>query len=128
MSDALLMVARNLADRPYQIEIECEPGELSPEVPRYTASVREMPYCVAQGFTEEEARNEINSVLIDYILSLLARDIDVPEPEVKPCDNESDYSIHWLSEGDFVYAKETFLEQFASPSRPLRTFIYAQPA
>lgn len=128
MSDALLQKARRLADRPYRIEVEGEPGELSPAVPRFTASVREMPYCVAQGFTEEEARNEISSVLIDYILSLLARDIDVPEPETKPCDNESDYAIHWLSEEDFVYANESFLEQFASPRRPLRTFIYAQPA
>lgn len=128
MSDALLHKARNLADRPYQIEIECEPGELSPEVPRYTASVREMPYCVAQGFTEEEARNEISSVLIDYILSLLARDIDVPEPEIKPGDYESNYSVHWLWEGCFVYASKSFMEQYAAPHKPLRTFMYAHPA
>ncbi len=113
MSDVLLHKARSLADRPYQIDIECEPGELSPKVPRYTASVREMPYCVAQGFTEEEARKEISSVLIDYILSLLARDIDVPEPEIKPCDKDSDYSVHWLWEDCFVYANDSFLEQFA---------------
>lgn len=125
MSDALLAVARSLAGRPYHIEIECEPGELSPEVPRYTASVREMPYCVAQGFTETEARKEISSVLIDYILSLLTRDIDVPAPEIKPCENGSDYTVQWLWEGCFVYANESFLEQFVSPSRPLRTFIYA---
>ena len=128
MRDVLLHKARSLAERPYQIEIECEPGELSPEVPRYTASVREMPYCVAQGFTEEEARNEISSVLIDYILSLLARDIDVPEPEIKSGHHESDYAVHWLWEDCFVYANESFLKQFASPSRPLRTIIYAQPA
>ena len=125
MSESLLTVARSLADRPYHIEIECEPGELSPEVPRYTASVREMPYCVAQGFTEEEARKEITTVLIDYILSLLDRGIDVPEPEFKPYDNESDYAFQWLWEGCFVYARQSFLEQFADSNKPLRTIIYA---
>lgn len=125
MSDALLAVARSLADRPYHIEIECEPGELSPEVPRYTASIREMPYCVAQGFTEREARKEIKSVLIDYILSLLARDIDVPEPEIKLCVYESDYTVQWLWEDCFVYANKSFLEPIASPNGSLRTFIYA---
>ena len=116
MSDHLLAVARSLADRPYQIEIECEPGELSPEVPRYTACIREMPYCVAQGFTEEEARKDIRSVLVDYILSLLVRNIDIPEPDLKSREFESDYTVQWLWEGCFVYASESFLEQFASPN------------
>ncbi len=93
MSDALRAEARSLADRPYHFEIECEPGELSPEVPRYMASVREIPYCVAQGFTEKEARKEISSVLIDYILSMLTRGLDVPEPEIKPCDHNSNYAV-----------------------------------
>ena len=96
MRDALLHKARNLADKPYHIEIECEPGELSPDVPRFTASIKEMPYCVAQGFTEEEARYEISSVLIDYFLSLLHRKVNVPEPEIKPGHHESDYAVHWI--------------------------------
>lgn len=125
MRDALLHKARSLADRPYQIEIECEPGELSPEIPRYTACIREMPYCVAQGFTEQEAREDIRSVLVDYILSLLVRNMNIPEPEGKFCGYDSDYSVHWLWEGSFVYANDSFLEQFTSPNRPLRTVIYA---
>ena len=72
MSDDLLSKAEQIAERPYHIEIESEPGELSPEVPRYTASVKEIPFCVAQGFTEEEAREEIRSV-ISRLYSLFTR-------------------------------------------------------
>ncbi len=125
MSDVLHSEALRLAERPYQIEVECEPGELSPDIPRYTASIKEMPYCVAQGFTEQEARNEIRSVLTDYILSLLARDVEVPEPEVKPCRYESDYAVQWLWEGCFIYANKSLIEQFASRNKPLQTFMYA---
>lgn len=114
MSDALLDVARSLASRPYQIEIEREPGELSPEIPRYTACIREMPYCVAQGFTEEEALKEIGSVLVDYILSLLVRNIDVPDPQIAHVVHESDYVVYWPWEGSFVHANRSFLEQLTS--------------
>lgn len=116
MSDVLLFKAQRLAERPYQIEIECEPGELSSDIPRYTACIKEMPYCVAQGFTEEEARQEIRSVLVDYILSLLARNRHIPEPEIKHSGYESEYSVHWLWEGCFVHANKTFLEHLASQS------------
>ena len=114
MSDVLLSEARRLAERPYQIEIEREPGELSPDIPRYTACIKEMPYCVAQGFTEEEARQEIRSVLVDYILSLLARNMHIPEPEIKYSGYASDYAVHWLWEGCFVHANESFIEHLTS--------------
>ena len=90
MNNALLLDAQRLAARPYQIEIECEDGELHADIPRYTACIREMPFCVAQGFTEEEARLEIRSVLVDYILSLLIRNLSVPEPEIQPSDKALD--------------------------------------
>jgi len=125
MSDALLTMAQRLADRPYQIEIEREPGELSPDVPRFTASIKEMPYCVAQGFTEEEARDEIRSVLVDYILSLLARDFEVPEPEFNSCSSESDYATRWLWHGCFVHATRFFVEQIASQNQQFQSIIYA---
>jgi len=128
MSNALLTEARSLAGKPYQIEIEREPGELSPDIPRYTACIREMPYCVAQGFTEEEALQEIRSVLVDYILSLLVRNIDVPEPEITNIVHESEYDVYWPWEGFFVHASKSFIEQFASPDKPLRTFIYSHSA
>lgn len=128
MSDNLLYEAKRLAERPYNVDVEREPGKLSSDVPRFTAYVKEIPYCVAQGFTEQEARDEIRSVLTDYILSLLARDLDVPEPEVKPCPYESDYAVHWLSDGFFVYANKSLIDQIASPNKPLRTFMYARSA
>ena len=128
MSDDQLLKAQRLAERPYHIEIECEPGELSPDIPRFTACIKEMPYCVAQEFTEEDAREEIRSVLVDYILSLLARNMRIPEPEIQYSGYESDYAVHWLWEGCFVHANKTFLEDHASPNKPLRTFLYAHSA
>ena len=124
MSDVSLLEAQRLAERPYQIEIECEPGELSPDIPRFTACIKEMPYCVAQGFTEDEARQEILSVLVDYILSLLARDIHVPEPENTPGGNASDYAIHWLRHGSFIHAKKSLMEKLTAPGQRFRTIIY----
>ncbi len=125
MSDNLLYEAQRLAERPYQIEIEREPGDLSPDIPRFTASVKELPYCVAQGFTEVEARQEIQSVLVDYILSMLSRDLHVPEPDINDSGNESEYAVRWIWEGCFVYASKSFMEQFASPDKTLRTYMYA---
>ncbi len=123
MSEILYAKARNLAERPYQIEVEREPGALSPDIPRYTACIKEMPYCVAQGFTEEEARGEMRSVLIDYIHSLLARDVEVPEPEIEPCGFESDYVTRWLWQGCFVHARKFFVEQLSSPSQHFQSII-----
>ena len=93
MSEQLILTAESLAARPYVVEVEREPGELSADVPRYTAYIKEMPFCVAQGFTEVEARQEIRSVLTDYILSLLDRNLAVPEPETISSSSESKYAI-----------------------------------
>lgn len=93
MSDQLISTAERLAARPYAIEVRREPGKLSADVPRYTAYIKQMPYCVAQGFTEAEARQEIRSVLIDYILSLLDRNLSVPEPEAISFSSESEFAI-----------------------------------
>ncbi|MCY3831771.1 MAG: type II toxin-antitoxin system HicB family antitoxin [Chloroflexi bacterium] len=128
MTDKLLYRAQRLAERPYHIEIKCEPGELPPEVPKYTAYVKEIPYCVAQGFTEEEARQEMDSVLVDYILSLLDRNLPVPKPEIEYNGNESDYGVYWLGEDCFVHAHKSFFEQRGSPSNSLRAFVYAHSA
>ena len=93
MSDQLIRTAERLAARPYAIEVKHEPGELSADVPRYTAYIKEMPYCVAQGFSEAEARQEIRSVLTDYILSLLDRNLTIPEPEGISFSSESEFAI-----------------------------------
>ena len=93
MSDQLIRTAESLAARPYAIEVNREPGELSADIPGYTAYIKEIPYCVAQGFTEAEARQEIQSVLTDYILSLLDRSLSVPEPETISLSSESKFAI-----------------------------------
>lgn len=124
MSDSLLYQAKRLADRSYQIEVEREPGELSPDVPRFTAYVKEIPYCVAQGFAEEEARQEIRSVLVDYILSLLDRNLPVPEPDIGVDSFETEYVVNWLGQDFFVHVERSVWARLTSPRLSLRTIAY----
>ncbi len=124
MSDKLLCKAKRLAERSYQIEVEREPGKLSSNVPRFTAYVREIPYCVAQGFTEKEARQEIRSVLVDYILSLLDRNLPVPEPDTNLESFDKEYVVTWLGYDSFVHAQKSVWAHLTAPKLSLRTIVY----
>ncbi len=124
MSDFQLFEAKRLADRSYQIKVEREPGKLSSNVPRFTAYVEEIPYCVAQGFTEEDARQEIRSVLVDYILSLLERNLPVPEPDTRLDNFEKEYVTNWLGHDFFVHAQKSVWAQLTSPRLSLQTIVY----
>ena len=121
MGHQLLRTAERLAARPYVVEIEREPGELSADIPPFTAFIKEMPYCVAQGFTEGEARQEIRSVLTDYVLSLLDRNLPVPEPETSSGSGELEFVIEWPWQGFFIYAQKSVLDVLTAPKKPLRT-------
>ena len=116
MRDNLFDKAKRLAEKPYAVEVKREPGDLSPDIPRYSASVQELPFCVAQGFTEEEALREVRSVMVDYILSLLARDMPVPKPESEAGAVEPDYATRWVWDGCFVYAEKGLLEKLTAPA------------
>lgn len=120
----MLYKAKRLADRSYQITVEREPGKLSSNVPRFTAYVKEIPYCVAQGFTEDEARHEIRSVLVDYILSLLDRNLPVPEPDTSVDSFETEYVVNWLGTDCFVHAQKSVWAHLTSPRLSLRAIAY----
>ena len=74
----LLKRAEELADRPYAIEIlydETTTGE-----PIIVVSHPELPGCMAQGSTVEEALAELADARNEYILSLLEDRLPVPGP------------------------------------------------
>jgi antitoxin HicB len=65
------------ASLPYRIIIEAwDDGE----GPYYVARVAELPHCMIDGATPEEALSEIEAVKRDWIKSSLERGIKIPEP------------------------------------------------
>lgn len=78
MSENFDQKARALAAQPYHIvysQEEIEGGKLV-----YFLSYLELPGCVAQGDTLEEAKAELEEVAYEYILGYLEDGIPVPAP------------------------------------------------
>ena len=78
MSAETLDKATSLGNRFYTFEVVSDvttDGE-----PIFVASNPELPGCMAQGATEEEAIENLTEARIDYIASLLDDGLDVPEP------------------------------------------------
>lgn len=70
--------AKKLASRPYQLHFfpdVSKDGESG-----YYVRVPEMPGCVSDGATVEEARSNIMDALVDFIYFLLEDGMEVPEP------------------------------------------------
>lgn len=78
-SDALWAKAGVLSARPYKVEFEWD--ELSDGSPVVVAIHPELPGCMAQGDTEEEALQELEEARQEYIHIRLMKDRPVPEPE-----------------------------------------------
>lgn len=70
--------AKKLAARPYQLHFF--PDESTVGETGYYVRVPEMPGCVSDGATVEEARNNIQDALVDFIYFLLEDGMEVPEP------------------------------------------------
>ena len=77
-TNALRRKAIALARRPYTVKLY--PDQANDGSVLYVAEVRELPGCLAQGETRREAIRELDSVLIDYIQSILEDGLDVPPP------------------------------------------------
>lgn len=71
--------AERLAARHYVIETR--PSETTDGAPSWVAYVMELDGCIGQGQTREEAIADVRLAMIDYIETLLAFDILVPEPQ-----------------------------------------------
>ncbi len=76
------------ANLPYRIIIEAwDDGE----GPYYVARVAELPHCIIDGATPEEALSEIAGVKRDWLKSSLERGIKIPEPA--PLKNSGQISL-----------------------------------
>jgi len=75
----LLKAARRLADRPYEVEYVKErtvDGKRQVVVARHP----QLPGCMAQGDSPEEATSQLDEARIEYIASLLEASLPVPDP------------------------------------------------
>lgn len=77
MNNELYDHAEQLASRNYDMVIERD--ELSNGEPVYLASNPELPGCMSQGATSEEAVKNLRDARITYIYSLLEDGLPVPE-------------------------------------------------
>ena len=70
--------AAQLAERPYQIEVQLD-TTLDGE-PVFVASCIELPGCMAQGKTPAAAVASLREATYDYVLSLIEDGLPVPDP------------------------------------------------
>lgn len=78
MNERRLKRAKELAKQAYQVHVfsdESTDGE-----PAYVASVPELPICMSDGSTVEEAKRNLESAKVDFIYFLLEDGLPVPEP------------------------------------------------
>ncbi len=80
VTEDLKAKAEALADGPYRIEVSKDKTVDGKDV--YFVEVIELPGCVAQGFTVEEALESIGDALVDYIFTLLEDGQPVPSAPI----------------------------------------------
>lgn len=78
MNERRLIQAEELASRPYKIELQAY--ETPDGQPYFFGRVPELPGCVSDGDTEQEAKANVRSAMIDFIYFLLEDGLPVPEP------------------------------------------------
>jgi len=71
-------IARQLAARPYHFTLTKE--ELAEGEVAFAAAVIELPHCIGQGSTPQEALDDLHEVVFEYILGFLEDGIEVPDP------------------------------------------------
>ena len=81
MNNAILAKAEALAKRGYIVEIYEDKTTDGNDI--YLAKCPELPGCMAQGNTIEEAMNNVIKSRIDFIYFLLEDSLAVPEPSNK---------------------------------------------
>ena len=94
MDEQRLRRAKELANRPYQVHVF--PDESTDGESCYVATVPELPICMSDGDTVEEAKNNLESAKVDFIYFLLEDGLPVPEPRLLDsytCVDMSDFSV-----------------------------------
>ncbi len=106
MNEQRLQLARKLASRPYQVHVF--PDESTEGDPCFVATVPELPVCMSDGDTVEEATINIESAKVDFIYFLLEDGLPVPEPRMLApytCVDMSDFSILRDESAQFPYVQ-----------------------
>lgn len=80
MNRQLEELARILAKRPYAMEIMRD--ETTGGDPIFLVTHPELPGCLAQGETIEEAQENLEDATYEYISSLLEDELPVPDPKL----------------------------------------------
>ncbi len=78
MDQELLIAAKALAARDYQVIVEREEGPNGNAT--WVAYMSDMPSCVAEGESPQAAKNALKNVSEDYIYFRLKRGVPVPDP------------------------------------------------
>ena len=78
MNKELFVRAKELASRPYKIEIM--PDETTEGEPCVYARIPELPGCSSWGYTVDEAKTNVEDAMVDFIYFLLEDGLSVPAP------------------------------------------------
>jgi predicted RNase H-like HicB family nuclease len=70
--------AQRLSERSYEVVVSQD--ETTDGDPIFLATNPELPGCMAQGWTVDEAVRNLADARLDYIVSLLQDGLDVPAP------------------------------------------------
>lgn len=106
MDEQRLRRARELASRAYQVHVF--PDESTNGDPGFVASIPELPICMSDGETVEEAKNNLESAKVDFIYFLLEDGLPVPEPRLLgsyTCIDMSDFSVSIDESAQFSFAQ-----------------------
>ena len=78
---------------PYTIDVD---HEESGEAPPFVASIRELPGCMAQGATHNEAVQELREAQSLFVETLLEHGVSVPEPTYTAEATKTKATYHFL--------------------------------
>ncbi len=81
MNTRLFKKAEQIAASGYQLQVERE--DEHDESPIFVAYISEIPECVAQGVSSDQAKAELQTLLVDIIVYMLESDLEVPAPETR---------------------------------------------
>ena len=77
----IIIQAEEVAAMDFQVLVDREDDHTGP--PIYVAHIAEIPECVAQAASPEQAQAELRDILVDVIRYMLESGIDVPRPRAR---------------------------------------------
>ena len=81
MRPDIIKQADEIAAMDFQVQVDREDDHTGP--PIYVAHIAEIPECVAQGASPEQAQAELREIFVDVIRYMLESGIDVPRPRAR---------------------------------------------